>query len=177
MASRARQSKVSSELLALRYRIRHSASHIMADAVLQLFPETKFAIGPPTDDGFYYDFEVSRSFTPEDLHKIERVMLSRIAAKTEFFRTEISHDSACDQFQHQPYKLELIESIPSSEPISTYSHGAFTDLCEGPHVQNTGEIAAIRLLSIAGAYWRGNEKQRNASTHLWDSLREPRSFR
>ena len=151
--------EVSQEVLDLRYRIRHSASHIMADAVLQLFPEAKFAIGPPTDDGFYYDFDVERPFTPEDLADIEARMRERIASDVPFLRTEISREDAKFAFQDQPFKQEIIDGIPVGEAISTYAHGPFKDLCEGPHVEHSRQVAAFKLLSVAGAYWRGDEHQ------------------
>ncbi len=151
--------EVSQEVLDLRYRIRHSASHIMADAVLQLFPEAKFAIGPPTDDGFYYDFDVARPFTPEDLADIEARMRERIATDVPFLRTEISREDAKFAFQDQPFKQEIIDGIPVGEAISTYAHGPFRDLCEGPHVEHSRQVAAFKLLSVAGAYWRGDEHQ------------------
>ncbi|MQF82862.1 threonine--tRNA ligase [SAR202 cluster bacterium AD-802-E10_MRT_200m] len=157
MASISRSVQPDEELKNLRYRLRHSASHIMADAVLELFPEAKFAIGPPTEDGFYYDFDVSRPFTPEDLAEIEVLMRKRIQNDTPFIRSELALEEALEKFSNQPYKREIITEIPVGEPISVYQHGDFSDLCEGPHVHRTGEISAFKLLSIAGAYWRGSE--------------------
>ena len=148
-----------SEEVALRHRLRHSAAHVMADAVLQLFPEAKFAIGPPTHDGFYYDFEVSRPFTPEDLEKIEGLMAQSISARNGFEKEEVSRQQAQRMFAGQPYKLEIIEGLPEAETISVYRHGEFMDLCQGPHVANTADIGAFKLLSVAGAYWRGDEKR------------------
>jgi threonyl-tRNA synthetase len=130
----------------------------MADAVLELFPEAKFAIGPPTDDGFYYDFDAPQPFTPGELERIEELMRQRIAADTAFVRAEASREEARQLFRSQPYKLELIAAIPDGEVVSTYRHGAFLDLCEGPHVERTGQVAAFKLLSVAGAYWRGDER-------------------
>lgn len=157
MASWSETSKIPSEVELLRDRMRHSAAHIMADAVLELFPETKFAIGPATHDGFYYDFEVNRAFTPQDLADIEGIMRLRIAAETPFLQKEISRKAAEAQFKDQPYKTAIIHEIPEKQPISVFSHGNFLDLCEGPHVGSTGDVIAFKLLSIAGAYWRGNE--------------------
>ena len=148
---------VVSEQEDLRHRLRHSAAHVMADAVLQLFPEAKFAIGPPTHDGFYYDFEVSRPFTPEDLEQIDGLMSRSIAARHGFERQEVNRQEAQNIFAQQPYKLEIIEGLPEDETISIYRHGEFVDLCQGPHVDNTADIAAFKLLSVAGAYWRGDE--------------------
>ena len=129
MSSWAQRSKAPTEVELLRERMRHSAAHIMADAVSELFPGTKFAIGPPTEDGFYYDFEVGRAFTPEDLQEIEEIMRTRISARTPFVRAEINRKDAEDKFNDQPYKFEIIGEIPEEELISTYSHGNFTDLC------------------------------------------------
>ena len=150
-------SQVSPELLELRHRIRHSASHIMADAVLQLFPEAKYAIGPPTDEGFYYDFDVSRPFTPEDLEQVEALMRERIGEDVPFVRTEVSRLEAKDAFSDQPFKQEIIDGIPDGESIYTLQHGPFTDLCGGIHVERSRQVAAFKLLSVAGAYWRGDE--------------------
>ena len=141
----------------LRHRMRHSAAHVMADAVLQLFPEAKMGIGPPTRDGFYYDFEVSRPFTPEDLESIQKLMLEAIAKSSAFQREELSREEAKARFADQPYKLEIIDTIPDAEMLSIYRHGNFIDLCQGPHLESTGQIPAIKLLHVAGAYWRGDE--------------------
>ena len=147
------------EILNLREKIRHSTAHLMADAVVQLFPDAKIGIGPPTEDGFYYDFEVSRAFTPEDLESIERIMLETIQTDHLFEREELSIDVARDMFADQPYKLEIIDDLGDDEIISIYRHGKFIDLCRGPHVEGTGSIVAFKLLNIAGAYWRGDEKR------------------
>ncbi len=142
---------------ALRHRMRHSAAHVMADAVLQIFPEAKMGIGPPTQDGFYYDFDVSRPFTPEDLQSIEELMQQTIASRQPFVREEISRREAVELFGDQPYKLEIIADLPEETTLSIYRHGGFVDLCQGPHVDGTADIQAIKLLNIAGAYWRGDE--------------------
>ena len=149
----------SPEVLDLRHRMRHSAAHLMADAVLEIFPNAKLAIGPPTDDGFYYDFDVERAFTPEDLQRIEATMRQRIAADLPFERTELTRQEAKARFAQQPYKSEIIDGIPEGESISIYRHGAFADLCEGPHMASTGKVTAFKLLNVAGAYWRGDEKR------------------
>ena len=160
MARRDSQGKEQTqELVAMRQRLRHSAAHVMADAVLQLFPEAKIGIGPPTDDGFYYDFEVSRPFTPEDLERIEAIMRERIAGDFPFQKEIIDRDDARELLGEQPYKLELIDDIPPEESISTYRHSEFVDLCQGPHVESTGKIAAFTLQTVAGAYWRGDENR------------------
>ena len=136
--------------------MRHSASHVMAEAVLLLFPEARFAIGPPIENGFYYDFELPRTLTPDDLPVIEEKMKAIIAANGSFSREEITREEAKKLFTGQPYKLELIEEIPD-DAVSIYRQGGFVDLCRGPHLNTTGEIGAFKLLSIAGAYWRGDE--------------------
>lgn len=142
-----------------RHRLRHSTAHVMAGAVLEQFPEAKLAIGPSIEDGFYYDFQVSRPFTPEDLETIEGRMRREVAADVAFERRESSRDEAEEQFANQPFKLEIIAGIPGDVAISTYRHGSFEDLCEGPHVESTAAIVAFKLLSVAGAYWRGDENQ------------------
>jgi threonyl-tRNA synthetase len=141
-------------------RIRHSTSHVMAQAVLEKFPGAKLAIGPAIEDGFYYDFDLPRPVTPEDLAEIEARMVEIIRGRHEFVRREIGREQAREVFSDQPYKLELIEELPEGEPISLYSHDTFTDLCRGPHVEDTGKIKAnaVKLMSVAGAYWRGDEK-------------------
>ncbi|MXZ90914.1 MAG: threonine--tRNA ligase [Chloroflexi bacterium] len=139
--------------------MRHSAAHVMADAVLQLFPEAKVAIGPPTADGFYYDFDVERPFTPEDLERIEALMLETIKSDAPFVREELTRDDAQSMFESQPFKQEIIDDLPDETTLSIYRHGEFTDLCQGPHVASTGEIAAVKLLNTAGAYWRGDENR------------------
>ena len=147
----------SSAVEQLRHRMRHSAAHVMADAVLRLFPEAKMGIGPPTQDGFYYDFEVSRPFTPEDLESIQEIMINTISETLPFRREEITREEALTLFSDQPYKLEIIDSISDDEALSIYRHGNFIDLCQGPHIENTRDIAAMKLLNVAGAYWRGDE--------------------
>jgi len=156
------------------YKIRHSAAHIMAQAVTELFKpgEAKVAIGPPIEDGFYYDFELPRQLTPEDFPAIEKRMREIIGADYELKKRVVSAKEAKQEFKSQPYKIELIEGLekggldeygqPLKEKpeISFYTHDGFTDLCRGPHVKKTGEINpdALKLISIAGAYWRGDEK-------------------
>ncbi|MBI4297443.1 MAG: threonine--tRNA ligase [Chloroflexi bacterium] len=147
------------DLSSLRERMRHSASHVMAEAVLSLFPEAKLGIGPPTEDGFYYDFDLPRPLTPEDLENIEKRMQGTVAQDLPFVRREIDRETVRELFSRQPFKLELIDGIPVGEGLSTYTHGSFTDLCEGPHVESTGKIKAVKLLSVAGSYWRGDERR------------------
>jgi len=139
-------------------KMRHSASHVMAEAVQSLFPDVKFGIGPIIEDGFYYDFDLPRSLTPEDLPIIEAKMAEIIAQDVPFSGEEVEKEEARRIFAHQLYKLELIDEIPD-ERMTIYRQGSFTDLCKGPHVGSTGEIKAFKLLSIAGAYWRGDEKR------------------
>jgi len=138
--------------------MRHSAAHVMAEAVQSLFPEVKFGIGPAVEDGFYYDFELPRALVPEDLTVIEAKMREIIAADLSFIREEIGRVEARKLFSEQPYKLELIDDLPD-EAVTVYRQGSFVDLCRGPHVNSTSEIKAFKLTSIAGAYWRGDEKR------------------
>jgi len=147
------------ELAELRKRIRHSASHVMADVVATMFPEAKLAIGPPTDEGFYYDFMVAEPFTTEDLARIEERMRAVIGRDLPFIHKEYPRDEALNMNSDAPMKLEIINEIPEGESITTYSHGDFEDLCAGPHVESTGRIPAFKLLSVAGAYWRGDERR------------------
>jgi threonyl-tRNA synthetase len=156
------------------YKIRHSAAHIMAQAVVEMFPEAKYTIGPPVENGFYYDFDLPRNLTPEDLEKIEKRMRQIVQGKHEFKKQVISAEEARQIFKDQPYKIELIEGLekggfdeygnPLKEKpeISIYQHDTFVDLCRGPHVLNTKEVKqdSFKLMSIAGAYWRGDEKNK-----------------
>ncbi|GFE60769.1 threonine--tRNA ligase [Geobacter sp. AOG2] len=141
--------------------IRHSASHLMAQAVKELFPQAKVTIGPAIETGFYYDFDVERPFTPEDLERIEAKMAEFAAADLKVERQVLTSDEAIRMFEGmgEPYKTELINDL-SVETVSVYSQGGFADLCRGPHVPSTSRIKAFKLLSIAGAYWRGDEKNR-----------------
>ena len=138
--------------------MRHSASHIMAEAVQTLFPETKFGIGPAIENGFYYDFELPRSLTADDLPVIEAKMAEIISSNTPFNREEISKAEAMKMFSGQPYKLELIDDIEEGETVSLYRQGDFVDLCRGPHLVDSGAVRAFKLVNTAGAYWRGDEK-------------------
>ena len=142
-------------------RLRHSTAHVMAEAVMQVFPGAKFAIGPSIEDGFYYDFDLPRPLTPEDLETIEARMGEIIKAHYPFQREEISRQEALERFADQPYKVELITDMPEDEVLSIYTQGGFTDLCRGPHVENTEQIDpnAFKLLKVAGAYWRGDENR------------------
>ena len=167
--------KQDSELL---HKLRHSAAHVMAEAVLQIYPDAKIAIGPAIDTGFYYDFDLGpdehgrpRTFTPEDLAEIEKRMRQIIAGKHPFAYREVSADEARQIFAGQPYKLDLIEGLAKGGAdeygneaagpvvISTYRHDTFEDLCRGPHLEHTGQIPpdAFKLMTVAGAYWRGDE--------------------
>jgi threonyl-tRNA synthetase len=165
-----------------RYIVRHSAAHVLAQAVLRLYPHAKYAIGPPIEDGFYYDFDVDAPFTPEDLERIEAEMSQIVTENQRFERAEIEGDEALRTFAQQPYKIEIIEGVASAggapgvpevdseaaagEVISIYSNRrpddsdpSFVDLCRGPHVPATGRIKAFKLLRTSGAYWRGDEKR------------------
>lgn len=138
--------------------IRHSTSHVMAEAVLKLFPGSKVAIGPAVENGFYYDFELTRPITQEDLPAIEKEMRKILSSNKDFQRKELSRAEVKAMFADQPYKLELIDGLPEDATISIYNQGDFTDLCRGPHVCNTKEINAqsFKLMKTAGAYWRGD---------------------
>ncbi len=143
--------------------MRHSCAHIMAHAIQKLWPQAKFGIGPTVEDGFYYDVDLNVKLTPEDLPRIEKEMAAIIKANQPFVRKEHSVSEALEQFKKlgQPFKIEIIETLKSTmgaTTVSTYGEGDFTDLCRGPHVAATGAIKAFKLLSIAGAYWRGSEK-------------------
>ncbi len=172
------ENEVSQEKKDQLYKIRHSAAHIMAEAVLELYPEAKIAIGPPIENGFYYDFDLGRdehgkpiTFQPDDLEKITKRMRQIIAARHPFVYREVSADEARSLFADQPYKLELIDGlargevdeygneVESKQVISTYKHDTFEDLCRGPHVDMTSQVPAdsFELTSVAGAYWRGDE--------------------
>ena len=148
-----------SELIELRRRIRHSAAHVMADVVKTLFPDAKIGIGPPTDDGFYYDFMVKEPFTPQDIQRIENRMRRVVKRNHKFEYSEYSREEINELNADEPLKLEVIAEIPEGEAISTYTHGKFEDLCAGPHVESTGKIPAFKLLNVAGAYWRGDENR------------------
>jgi threonyl-tRNA synthetase len=163
------------------YRIRHSAAHVMAEAVLSIFPNAKLAIGPPIEDGFYYDFDLGMdddgkpiTFTPEDIQEIEKRMKALLKQNAKFVESSLSIDEAMDFFKDQPYKQELITELaagrvdengnPIAEPVSEvgiYQHRDFVDLCRGPHVESTKRIRAnsAKLLRTSGAYWRGDEKR------------------
>ena len=156
------------------YKIRHSAAHVMAQAVLEMFPDGKISIGPPVENGFYYDFDLPRNLTPEDLEQIEKRMRQIVQGKHEFKKKVVSAEEAREIFKDQPYKIELIDGLekggfdeygnPLQEKpeISIYQQDSFVDLCRGPHVQSTKEIKqdAFKLMSIAGAYWRGDENNK-----------------
>lgn len=175
------------------YKIRHSTAHVMAQAVLEKFPTAKIAIGPAIDDGFYYDFDLPRALTPEDLQTLEARMREIIKADERFEKRVVSAEEARTVFKDQPYKIELIDGLESGNldddgnpvdektDISTYTQGIFTDLCRGPHVDSTAQINpdAVKLLHVAGAYWRGDEKrpmlQRIYGT-AWNSEEELKDY-
>src|SRR5688500_10089549 len=152
--------------------MRHSTAHVLAQAVLRLYPGAKYSIGPPIQDGFYYDFDVDKPFTPDDLERIEAEMRKIVKENQRFERAEIDRDEGLRLFADQPYKTEIIEGVDAGDPtqeeaaegtvISVYrntanGNEAFIDLCRGPHVPGTGRIKAFKLLRSAGAYWRGDE--------------------
>lgn len=141
--------------------IRHSCSHIMASAIKKLFPDVKLGIGPTIEEGFYYDFDTSHKFTPEDFTKIEKEMNKIIEKNEKFERKELTAAEAKKLFKSEPYKLELIKELENEgEKISIYKTGDFVDLCRGPHVSSSREIKAFKLMKVAGAYWKGDEKNK-----------------
>ena len=167
-----------------RHVMRHSAAHVMAQAVLDLYPGAKFAIGPPITDGFYYDFEVEEPFTPEDLERIEARMAEIIAEDQPFEREELSAAEALEVFADQPFKTEIINTVDEDEgvggaEVSVYRNLGFVDLCRGPHVPSTKRLKAVKLMRSAGAYWRGDENkpqlQRIYGT-AWESKKELEAY-
>lgn len=145
-----------------RFAYRHTASHVLAQAVKRLFPKVKLAIGPAIDNGFYYDFDTEKNFLPEDLTKLEKEMEKIIKEDLPLERFTLSRDEAIKLMEEkgEPYKVELIRDLPEGEELSFYKQGDFVDLCAGPHLPSTGKLKAIKLMSAAGAYWRGNEKNK-----------------
>src|SRR5881394_4668847 len=151
-------------------RLRHSAAHVLATAILKLWPEAQFAAGPPVENGFYYDVDLPHRISPEDFEKIEAEMKTEIKANHPFERVEVSRDEAMElgkkgrlaALSERPepskFKLDIIENIPPDEKISLYRNGDFVDLCAGPHVKRTGEIGAFKVTSVASAYYKGDEK-------------------
>src|SRR5881275_1235283 len=151
-------------------RLRHSASHVLATAILKIWPEAQFAAGPPVENGFYYDVDLPHRISPDDFEKIEAEMKKEIKANHPFERIEVSRDEALalgkqgrlaalgERPEPSKFKLDIIENIPADEKISLYRSGDFIDLCAGPHVKCTGDISAFRLTSVASAYYKGDEK-------------------
>ena len=151
-------------------RLRHSAAHVLATAILKIWPEAQFAAGPPVENGFYYDVELPHRISPEDFEKIEAEMKKEIKANHPFERVEVSRDEALEMANRgdlgalgarsspSKFKLDIIENIPPNESISLYRNGEFLDLCAGPHVMRTGNIGAFRLTNVASAYYKGDEK-------------------
>ncbi|MBQ7876349.1 MAG: threonine--tRNA ligase [Clostridia bacterium] len=142
--------------------LRHSASHVLAQAVKRIFPEAKLAIGPAIENGFYYDFDLDKGFSPDDLSKIEAEMKKIVKENHPIVRFELPREEALKLMEeaNEPYKVELINDLPEGEVISFYKQGEFTDLCAGPHVPSTGAVKAFKITSTAGAYWRGSEKNK-----------------
>ncbi len=136
--------------------LRHSAAHVMAEAIKSLYPEANFGVGPAIEDGFYYDFRIDTQLGPDDLEAIEERMRQIVAEERPFVRGELTKLEAYDAFAGDPFKQELIAEIPDGDTISVYREGAFTDLCRGPHVPHTGRVGAFKLMKLAGAYWRGD---------------------
>ncbi|HEX6989655.1 MAG TPA: TGS domain-containing protein, partial [Bacillota bacterium] len=144
-----------------RYCYRHTAAHVLAQAVKRLYPEARLAIGPPIEDGFYYDIDLDRSLGPEDLAAVEAEMKRIVAEDQPLERFELPRDEALRLMEErgEPFKIELIHDLPGDEVISFYRQGEFVDLCRGPHAPSTGRLKALKLLNVAGAYWRGDEKR------------------
>src|SRR5205823_12432612 len=145
-------------------RLRPSAAHVMAQAVCDLYPGAKYAIGPPIEDGFYYDFDLPQTLSLEDLPRIEERMREIAAKNQPFVREELGRDEALERFGDQPFKREIIEGVEADEGalgdrVSVYRNDGWADLCLGPHVPSTSRLGAFKLLSVAGAYWRGDEKR------------------
>ena len=157
--------------------VRHSAAHLMASAVQSLFPNSKFDIGPSTENGFYYDFDIETRLVPEDLEKIEEKMKELACKNIPFERIEVSREEANKIFSDkgQKYKLERLADIPEGSTISLYRCGDFTDLCRGPHVEHTGQTGAFKLISIAGSYYRGKETNPMLQRIYGMAFRRPRS--
>ncbi len=160
-------------------KVRHSMAHVMAEAVLEIFPQAQIAIGPAIENGFYYDFELPRALTTDDLDVITEHMKNIIHQDKEFKRIVVSRAEAAEKFKDQKYKLELLEAIPEGEEVTLYNQGAFTDLCRGPHVASTKELNAdsFKLLSIAGAYWRGSEKNQMLTRIYGTAWTNPKDLR
>ena len=161
--------------------LRHSTAHVMAEAVLEMFPDAQIAIGPAIENGFYYDFDLPRPLTDADLETITKNMRKIINSGKEFVRKEVTREEAREIFKDQKYKLELLDAIPEGETVTTYTQGGFTDLCRGPHVESTKDLCAdgFKLLSIAGAYWRGNEKNKMLTriyATAWASKEDLRAY-
>jgi threonyl-tRNA synthetase len=161
--------------------IRHSTSHLMAQAVKQLFPEAQVTIGPVIDDGFYYDFSYKEGFTPDDLTKIEKRMQELVKQDIPVVREEISREAGIEKFRAmgEEYKAEILEAIPEGETLSLYGQGDFTDLCRGPHVPSTGKLKAFKLMKLAGAYWRGdsnNEMLQRVYGTAWGDKKELKAY-
>ena len=167
------------DLEKLRFNIRHSAAHIMAEAVMNIFPGTKIGIGPPTSDGFYYDFDCPKQLSKDNFKDIEREMKKIIKSKRKFTGEVVSRDDAIKRFYGQEYKLEIIKGIPKNEKVTIWSHESWEDICKGGHVDNTNNIKAFKLLDVAGAYWKGDEKnkmlQRVYGT-AWESKEEQKKY-
>ena len=148
-----------------KWAFRHTAAHIMAQAVKRLYPNVKLAIGPAIQDGFYYDFDTDTPFSQEDFEKIEAEMKKIVKEKLPIERFELPREEAIRLMEeaNEPYKVELIQDLPEGETISFYRQGEFVDLCAGPHLMNTKSVEAFKIMSVAGAYWRGNEKNKMLS--------------
>ena len=153
--------------------LRHSCSHVLATAILRLYPDTQLDIGPPTDNGFYYDIDCDKKLDASDLEAIEAEMKKVIKENQKFIRIEATREEAKEKIEasgQTRYKFGRLDDIPEGEAVSFYQNGDFIDLCAGPHVNYTKKIKAFKLLSIAGAYHRGDENNTQLPTHLWNRI-------
>ena len=158
-------------------RIRHSTAHIMAAAICRLYDNVKLDIGPPTEDGFYYDFDMNERLSIDDFEKIEKIMEQIIQEDHPFTCEEVSRDKAIKMLKGQKFKLERLNDIPDGEPITFYTCGEFTDLCRGPHIESTGEVKAFQLVNVAGSYYRGKETNPMLQRLYGTSFKTPKDLR
>lgn len=153
---------------------RHTASHILAQAIKKVYKDAKLAIGPSTKTGFYYDFD-NISITESDLRKIENIMKNIIAENQEMKTFELSREESLEKMKDEPYKVELINDLPEDTRITFFENGPFVDMCRGPHVLNTCDVGAVKLMSVTGAYWRGSEKIKCLLEYMELALKQKRN--
>ena len=158
-------------------KLRHSCAHVMAAAVCRLYPDVKLDIGPPTDEGFYYDFDLPHRLSTDDFEAIEKMMQQIIEEDHPFTAQEVTREEATSMVKGQPYKLERLADIPADEKITFFTCGEFTDLCRGPHVESTGAIKAHQLVNVAGSYYRGKETQPMLQRLYGTAFSQPKELR